>query len=324
MHFRRMNGTENVAWQSGGIVIRDLDEYRESLGSLWDLEVSQLEAARAVIRCRFVTDGEAILYEEHFGVGNLQRGCLEGDKIVVALPDPVARTGRWQGEVRSGPSLACAWSGEALNLMIPAGSAIRVAIFPAQRFERDFGALAGRDARMVFRRGRIFVGTPMRDWDRLWRSWGRIIDAGPGSEDLGTRLTSELVAALDFQVGRPVPERGARWSNYRRMIERLNHADIPVSAGALALELGISLRSLNEACARSVGLPPGRFLKLQRLNRVRRELLRHRSGTRTVTSLAIDQGFTELGRFAGEYRRLFGELPSETLARRPAPAVPFG
>jgi len=35
-----------------------------------------------------------------------------------------------------------------------------------------------------------------------------------------------------------------------------------------------------------------------------------------VKEIAIEHGFVELGRFAGDYRRMFGELPSETLQRQ--------
>jgi AraC-like DNA-binding protein len=38
-------------------------------------------------------------------------------------------------------------------------------------------------------------------------------------------------------------------------------------------------------------------------------------GPATIKEIAIEHGFVELGRFAGEYRRLFGELPSQTLRR---------
>ncbi|MFP5456117.1 MAG: helix-turn-helix domain-containing protein, partial [Alphaproteobacteria bacterium] len=35
----------------------------------------------------------------------------------------------------------------------------------------------------------------------------------------------------------------------------------------------------------------------------------------TVSELALEWGFTHLGRFSAEYRRRFQELPSETLRR---------
>jgi AraC-like DNA-binding protein len=36
----------------------------------------------------------------------------------------------------------------------------------------------------------------------------------------------------------------------------------------------------------------------------------------TVTAIAIQNGFADVGRFAQRYRLLFGETPSQTLRRR--------
>lgn len=41
----------------------------------------------------------------------------------------------------------------------------------------------------------------------------------------------------------------------------------------------------------------------------------------SVKEIALGLGFTELGRFAGIYRHLFGELPSESLRRKPRSMV---
>ncbi|MGE6473330.1 helix-turn-helix domain-containing protein [Serratia proteamaculans] len=40
------------------------------------------------------------------------------------------------------------------------------------------------------------------------------------------------------------------------------------------------------------------------------------SHVRNVTELAMDFGFLHLGRFSENYRKQFGELPSDTLKRR--------
>jgi AraC family ethanolamine operon transcriptional activator len=53
------------------------------------------------------------------------------------------------------------------------------------------------------------------------------------------------------------------------------------------------------------------------MNVVRRALSLADPTAKTVTEIANDHGFAELGRFAGAYRNLFGEAPSMTLRRMP-------
>jgi AraC-like DNA-binding protein len=52
-----------------------------------------------------------------------------------------------------------------------------------------------------------------------------------------------------------------------------------------------------------------------RLSQARRALMDTDSGLSTVTEIATGFGFLELGRFSVEYRRAFGESPSQTLQR---------
>lgn len=63
-------------------------------------------------------------------------------------------------------------------------------------------------------------------------------------------------------------------------------------------------------------MAPGAYVKHRRYEGVRRQMLESSAGLRNVTEAALEFGFSHLGRFAAEYRGLFGELPSETLARR--------
>jgi transcriptional regulator GlxA family with amidase domain len=56
----------------------------------------------------------------------------------------------------------------------------------------------------------------------------------------------------------------------------------------------------------------------RRLERVRAALLTSEESTSVV---ALDAGFTHLGRFAAAYRERFGELPSATRSRRGHPVA---
>ena len=60
-----------------------------------------------------------------------------------------------------------------------------------------------------------------------------------------------------------------------------------------------------------------RYLALRRMHLVRRALLHAIPSTTTVTRIATDHGFWELGRFSVNYRAMFGETPSATLQRPP-------
>ena len=93
--------------------------------------------------------------------------------------------------------------------------------------------------------------------------------------------------------------------------------DRPMYLTEICAAIGVAERTLRAACEEHLGMGPVRYLSLRRMHLVRRALLRADPATVTVTRLATDHGFWELGRFSVAYRALFGESPSEWL-RRPA------
>ena len=88
-----------------------------------------------------------------------------------------------------------------------------------------------------------------------------------------------------------------------------------INIPALCAEVGIPERTLRLCCTEFLGVSPTRYLLLRRLNRVRWALRRADPATTSVTEIARNYQFQELGRFAGTYRTTFGELPSATLRR---------
>ncbi len=77
---------------------------------------------------------------------------------------------------------------------------------------------------------------------------------------------------------------------------------------------GVSARTLFDNFKKFRGITPMRYVKDVRMQCVRERLITPQSGD-SVTSVAMRWGFSQLGRFAVNYKELFGESPSETLKR---------
>ena len=86
--------------------------------------------------------------------------------------------------------------------------------------------------------------------------------------------------------------------------------ETPVPVSQLSHAVGISERGLRRAFQHVYGTSPKRFMLTERLWAAHRALREHSSDS--VTQIAVCYGFCELGRFAGSYRKIFGETPSDT------------
>lgn len=102
-----------------------------------------------------------------------------------------------------------------------------------------------------------------------------------------------------------------------KRIERYieDHADQPITIVDLAEHAGVSSRSIFNGFRRFRNTSPMLYLKEVRMRRVNEELKRLRPAETTVTTVAYHWGFTHLGHFTTDYKRRFGESPSQTLAR---------
>lgn len=106
----------------------------------------------------------------------------------------------------------------------------------------------------------------------------------------------------------------------RRVVDRacevvLSQPDQPLSTLQVCKLVGASPRKL-EYCFRDVlGISPAKYLRTVRLNGVRRDLKRNTNPHDGVHDLAARWGFWHLGEFSADYKRQFGELPSQTLRR---------
>ncbi|PAU82114.1 AraC family transcriptional regulator [Halovibrio salipaludis] len=110
---------------------------------------------------------------------------------------------------------------------------------------------------------------------------------------------------------RAVPSFRHRQFVVNRVKQYINeYNDAPITMSDLCRLTNVSRRTLQYSFESIVGVSPMQFLRMTRLNRVRRSLSAG-SGT-AIADIAAYWGFWHGGQFAKDYKKLFGEAPSET------------
>jgi len=178
-------------------------------------------------------------------------------------------------------------------------------------------------------RGSRFIRPPpnvMGRFLRLHEMVGSLANAAPELFQL-----PEVVRSLDQQLihalvrcvtdGSVSPSSSGKLRNQvivARLEEFLEaNLNTPLYLTEICAAVGAAERTIRHACEEYLGMGPIRYLTLRRMHLVRRALSRADSSMATVTQIATDHGFWELGRFAVAYHALFGEPPSTTLRRGP-------
>jgi AraC-like DNA-binding protein len=156
----------------------------------------------------------------------------------------------------------------------------------------------------------------------LQRHFARV-HTGDESRHDPTRLERFVLEGLIEHLARE-PRSAPGWrslNTHSRIVARAQHyitenLEGPLSIGAIARAAFASQSTLYRAFHEVFNETPQSFVRKMRLNRIRHDLATEKEARCTITLLANRWGVGELGRFAGWYRELFGELPSETRARR--------
>jgi len=151
----------------------------------------------------------------------------------------------------------------------------------------------------------------------------RQVQISGSSEHLGLApaiefdLLSEILRGL--AAGRPAarPRAHTRSLARRRCTEFIEQSDgRPITVRELCEVAGASWRTLDYAFKEQYGLGPKAYLRTRRLNGVRAELRDMAREDETIARVAGRWGFWHMSQFAVDYRKLFGELPSETRRER--------
>lgn len=138
----------------------------------------------------------------------------------------------------------------------------------------------------------------------------------------GRALEQSLLLSLLLaqQEGGPPPFPAASHSRHTYVARALAFIDAncadDIGLADLTRVTGVSVRTLQYSFMERFGVGPTAYLRQTRLRRIRDALHAAQPGTCTVGDVAARWGFYNGSSFARAYHKLFGELPSQTLAAR--------
>jgi transcriptional regulator GlxA family with amidase domain len=126
--------------------------------------------------------------------------------------------------------------------------------------------------------------------------------------------TIRLSGLREQPLVKPQGQVSTTWQVRRAETYIETHWNEPITIARIARATAASARSIFYHFKSTRRQSPMSFVKQVRLEHAR-EMLENSGINRSVTEIAVDCGFGNLGHFAGDYLKRFGERPSDTLKR---------
>jgi AraC-like DNA-binding protein len=255
----------------------------------------------------------------------IHHGAVSADRvIVVLLPEPDSAPMRYCGLDFGAQDIVVNGS-EMITLASGAPSGWASMSLEPKAFAQAAEAITGRE---ILRPSVTHSVRPAPDvlqrLSALHRATAELARTNPAllavpevARAFETQLTEMMVRSIGQGTSVRVSTATVR---QRTIISRLEEflqmrREQPVYLVDICKGVGVSERTLRTACQEQFGVSPTRYLWLRRMYLARRRLSEAEARSTSVTEVAMANGFWELGRFATEYRSLFGETPSTTLRR---------
>ncbi len=297
-----------------------VDEVCEALQT-WDVELNPLTERAAGERAGIIVQAGDIdcqyMYAA-FSAGLKMAGGPPDGLITFNLQEPSDRHYWWRGHDLTA---SMAWVfplGGELRSISPQGFRVHTVSVP-EDYVAVLGASLGLDLPPAGQRIETFpVPEHVLAEIRL-----RLNAVRMGRSSLTHHLDDILRALLPLWLGgcsqatEPRISAHARQRAVRRGLEFIESTDLgSLTAKALLDVCHVSERTLQYAFRERFGMSPAALIKSLRLAEARSSLLQADPSACQIRDIAADSGFWHLGQFAQDYRRRFGERPSDTLNRR--------
>ena len=308
---------------AGRIEAHDIDELQQVVQP-WEVVLRQISPGRLHARMDYVQVNGIVLYRERWSRRILATGATPPGYFFVGGPALSKLAVGWCGTELGAECLAFGHPSSEIDFVTPEAEE-HVCLLVPDQLMRDY---LGEESVARGLPDDRFLACARGCGEQLLRMMGRILDKYLIHRDLLADerarqaiewqlmggLVEFLLTRREQSAARCTP-RAARHLLVRRAMELCEAASKPIGVSDLAAACGVSKRVLELGFQETLRTTPSRAMRQSRMNQVRRELRAADRASNNVTDILSRWGVSELGRFAVEYKNLFGESPSTTLRR---------
>lgn len=288
----------------------------------WEQSYSQIGKGTFTGSVSRVHNGAVRFFNEQMNREVLQTGGLSDDKIGFGVPMQVGSKSYLCGEPADVGQLLVFSGASGFEFLSPQKFRFYgVEIACDEAHDAILLQLAGQLKQIFVGRERAITLNPedrhvlARSLDSIYRrnvnTSADMPKTGAQMDALNRQIVGTVLDCLSGDVDGPV-RIVKHWKIVTRIRDLVQCNPLcPRTVAELTVELGVSRRTIQNACRDILDVSPVQFLRSLRLSEVRRAI----ETAPSVTDVATEYGFWHLSYFSRDYRAMFGETPSETLER---------
>ena len=296
---------------------RDANEQARNLTD-WHQKYDQVGAGRFYGRIDELRLNDLQVYREHSSHTLYQQCMVRSDGIWFGIPDNPEDC-RINGQPLDQTDILCRPGNQPFDLMTPDRFNM-LGIVVSQHELMKASLLQGVEIKATDAVSHPRLRLPPKTLQQLRYLITRIVESRSGRIPLDSRIHHDLLmmALLEvLEVEQPNAAVSPSYSHRKSVVEKIrayteSASDLPVTISELCEVACVSRRTLQYSFESILGISPTQFLRVNRLNCVKRIL--SGNGSSSVSDVAAMYGFYHLSQFSADYKQLFGELPSQTLA----------
>ncbi len=304
---------------------RDFEHLSEATRG-WDLDFRQVDRGALDAELFQVDVGGVVVMRLSLNRSFDQRGGSPPGLRTFALPEESVAV-NWCGHPVSDTDLPAFSRGGEFNVVSAPDSSVHTVSMPEELLD-DVAQTLGLSAYPQLVDGAAGATrcheTAVRQYRAALRQVCEVVAGDPGKlesaglrEELQFEIPAKLLMALaSSRAPLAPPAFSARTLALQRALPYIEqHRDEPLTVREVCRAARVSWRTLVSAFRERFGVTPKAYLTAMRLDGVRRDLVPGQPPVK-IADVANHWGFWHMGQFAADYRKQFGELPSETLHRR--------